>query len=176
MKETVKVLISEEQIKQRVGELAEQINKDLAGKEIIILGVLKGSVFFITDLSRRLTMPAEMAFMDVSSYYDSTHSSGEIKINLDLDLIIKDKHLLIVEDIIDTGRTLHMLMERLRARKPASISLATLLNKPVAREFEITPDYVGFEIPDKFVVGYGLDYAQRYRNLPYIGVLNFSED
>lgn len=176
MKETVKVLISEEQIKQRVEEIAAQINKDLAGKNVIILGILKGSVFFITDLSRKLTMPAEMAFMDVSSYYDGTHSSGEVKINLDLDIIIKDKHLLIVEDIIDTGRTLHMLMERLKARKPASIHLATLLNKPVAREFEINADYTGFEIPDKFVVGYGLDYGQRYRNLPYIGVLNFSED
>ncbi|MCD7777909.1 MAG: hypoxanthine phosphoribosyltransferase [Clostridiales bacterium] len=176
MKEVVKVLISTEEIQKRTDEIAEQINNDCKGEKIILVGILKGSVFFMTDLSKKLNMPVEMCFMDVSSYYDDTESSGEVKINLDLDISIKNKNMLIVEDIIDTGRTLHMLMERLSHRNPASIKLAALLNKNIKREFDIKADYTGFEIPNKFVVGYGLDYAQRYRNLPYIGVLNFIDE
>ncbi|MCD8215729.1 MAG: hypoxanthine phosphoribosyltransferase [Clostridiales bacterium] len=176
MKQVVKVLIPTEDIRRKTDEIAEQINNDFGDEKIILLGILKGSVFFMTDLAKRLKMPVEMCFMDVSSYYDDTESSGDVKINLDLDISIKNKNVLIVEDIIDTGRTLHMLMERLSLRGPASIKLAALLNKPTKREFDITLDYMGFEIPNKFVVGYGLDYAQRYRNLPYIGVLNFIDE
>ena len=176
MAESVSVLISEENVQKRIDEVAAQINKDYNGESIILLGILKGSVFFMTDLAKRLTMPVQMCFMDVSSYYDGTESAGDVKINLDLDISIKNKHVLIVEDIIDTGRTVYMLMDRLEHRKPSSIKLAALLNKPVRRDFEINVDYVGFEIPNKFVVGYGLDYAQRYRNLPFIGSLKFTED
>lgn len=176
MAESVKVLISEEDVQKRVNEIAERINNDYKDKDILLIGVLKGCSFFMTDLARKLKPSVEMCFMDVSSYYDSTESSGEVKINLDLDISIRNRHVLIVEDIIDTGRTIRMLIDRLEARKPASIKLAALLNKPVKREFEINVDYTGFEIPNKFVVGYGLDYAQRYRNLPYIGVLNFTDE
>ncbi len=176
MSESVSVLISEEDIQKRIGEIAAQINSDYNGNSIILLGILKGSVFFMTDLAKRLNMPVEMCFMDVSSYYDGTESVGDVKINLDLDISIKNRHVLIVEDIIDTGRTLHMLIDRLSSRKPSSIRLAALLNKPIRRDFEIDVDYTGFEIPNKFVVGYGLDYSQRYRNLPYIGSLKFTED
>ncbi len=178
MKENVRVLIPEEEINAKVNEIAAQINADCKAKgidKVMLLGILKGSAFFMTDLAKKLDMNVVICFMDVSSYYDDTQTSGEVKINLDLDISIKNNHVIIVEDIIDTGRTLHMLMERLRLRNPASLKLAALLNKPDKHEFEIVPDYVGFTIPDKFVVGYGLDYAQRYRNLPYIGILNFSE-
>lgn len=179
MKETVRVLIPEEEVNAKVDEIAAKINADCKAqgiKKVMLIGILKGCAFFMTDLAKRLDMNVVICFMDVSSYYDDTESSGEVKINLDLDISIKNNHVIIVEDVIDTGRTLNILMERLRMRNPASLKLAALLNKPVRREFVIKPDYVGFEIPDKFVVGYGLDYAQRYRNLPYIGILNFSEE
>lgn len=179
MKETVRVLIPEEEVLKKVDEIAAQINERCKKEgidKLMLLGILKGCAFFMTDLAKRLDMNVVICFMDVSSYYDSAESSGEVKINLDLDVSIKNRHVLIVEDIIDTGRTLHMLMERLKLRGPASLQLAALLNKPVKHEFGIEADYVGFEIPDRYVVGYGLDYDQRYRNLPYIGILNFSEE
>lgn len=165
------VLISEERLAARVAELGAQISKDYEGKKLIILGVLKGSVVFMTDLLRKITIPVEMDFMAVSSYGSGTKTSGVVKILKDLDRLIQGYHVLIVEDILDSGMTLSYLTELLRDRNPASIRIATLLDKPDRRKVDIKPDYVGFVIPDEFVVGYGLDYAELYRNLPYVGVL-----
>ena len=165
------VLISEEQLAAKVAELGARISKDYEGKKLIILGVLKGSVVFMTDLLRQITIPVEMDFMAVSSYGSGTKTSGVVKILKDLDRLIQVYHVLIVEDILDSGMTLSYLTELLRDRNPASIRIATLLDKPERRKVDIKPDYVGFRIPDEFVVGYGLDYAELYRNLPYVGVL-----
>ena len=165
------VLISEEQLAAKVAELGEAISKDYEGKKLIIIGVLKGSVVFMTDLLRKITVPVEMDFMAVSSYGSGTKTSGVVKILKDLDRLIQGYHVLIVEDILDSGMTLSYLTELLRDRNPASIRIATLLDKPDRRKVDIKPDYVGFKIPDEFVVGYGLDYAELYRNLPYVGVL-----
>ncbi|MCI9509699.1 MAG: hypoxanthine phosphoribosyltransferase [Angelakisella sp.] len=165
------VLISEEQLAAKVAELGARISKDYEGKKLIILGVLKGSVVFMTDLLRQITIPVEMDFMAVSSYGSGTKTSGVVKILKDLDRLIQGYHVLIVEDILDSGMTLSYLTELLRDRNPASIRIATLLDKPDRRKVDIKPDYVGFRIPDEFVVGYGLDYAELYRNLPYVGVL-----
>lgn len=165
------VLISEEQLAAKVAELGARISKDYEGKKLIILGVLKGSVVFMTDLLRQITIPVEMDFMAVSSYGSGTKTSGVVKILKDLDRLIQGYHVLIVEDILDSGMTLSYLTELLRDRSPASIRIATLLDKPDRRKVDIKPDYVGFRIPDEFVVGYGLDYAELYRNLPYVGVL-----
>ena len=165
------VLISEEQLAAKVAELGARISKDYEGKKLIILGVLKGSVVFMTDLLRHITIPVEMDFMAVSSYGSGTKTSGVVKILKDLDRLIQGYHVLIVEDILDSGMTLSYLTELLRDRNPASIRIATLLDKPDRRKVDIKPDYVGFRIPDEFVVGYGLDYAELYRNLPYVGVL-----
>ena len=165
------VLISEEQLAAKVAELGARISKDYEGKKLIILGVLKGSVVFMADLIRQITIPVEMDFMAVSSYGSGTKTSGVVKILKDLDRLIQGYHVLIVEDILDSGMTLSYLTELLRDRNPASIRIATLLDKPDRRKVDIKPDYVGFRIPDEFVVGYGLDYAELYRNLPYVGVL-----
>ena len=165
------VLISEEQLAAKVAELGARISKDYEEKKLIILGVLKGSVVFMTDLLRQITIPVEMDFMAVSSYGSGTKTSGVVKILKDLDRLIQGYHVLIVEDILDSGMTLSYLTELLRDRNPASIRIATLLDKPDRRKVDIKPDYVGFRIPDEFVVGYGLDYAELYRNLPYVGVL-----
>ena len=165
------VLISEEQLAAKVAELGARISKDYEGKKLIILWVLKGSVVFMTDLLRQITIPVEMDFMAVSSYGSGTKTSGVVKILKDLDRLIQGYHVLIVEDILDSGMTLSYLTELLRDRNPASIRIATLLDKPDRRKVDIKPDYVGFRIPDEFVVGYGLDYAELYRNLPYVGVL-----
>lgn len=165
------VLISEEQLAAKVAELGARISKDYEGKKLIILGVLKGSVVFMTDLLRQITIPVEMDFMAVSSYGSGTKTSGVVKILKDLDRLIQGYHVLIVEDILDSGMTLSYLTELLRDRNPASIRIATLLDKPDRRKVDIKPDYVGFAIPDEFVVGYGLDYAELYRNLPFVGVL-----
>ena len=165
------VLISEEQLAAKVAELGARISKDYEGKKLIILGVLKGSVVFMTDLLRQITIPVEMDFMAVSSYGSGTKTSGVVKILKDLYRLIQGYHVLIVEDILDSGMTLSYLTELLRDRNPASIRIATLLDKPDRRKVDIKPDYVGFRIPDEFVVGYGLDYAELYRNLPYVGVL-----
>lgn len=171
--ENLSVLFSEEQINERIDRMAEQINKDYEGKTIKIIGILKGGVYFMCALSKRLTVPVMVDFMCVSSYGNSTESKGSIEIKKDLEDDIRYEDVLVVEDIIDTGRTLTYLMEDLKARKPASLKLCTLLDKPDRRvpEADVKVDYVGFTIPDKFVVGFGLDYAQKYRNLPYIGVV-----
>lgn len=171
MKDEVKVLISEEEVRKRISEIGAQISKDYAGKEIHVICILKGGVFFMCELVKHITVPVTHDFMSVSSYGDGTVSSGRIKIVKDLDDSIEGKEVLIVEDIIDSGRTLHHLLQLLRARNPKSIRLCTLLDKPDRRVIEVPVEYTGFSIPDLFVVGYGLDYARHYRNLPYIGVV-----
>lgn len=171
MEDKIRVLIGEEEVNRRLQEMAEQMNQDYAGKSLHLICVLKGSVFVTTELAKNLSVPVTMDFMSVSSYGDNTESTGRVRIVKDLDEGIEGKDVLIVEDIIDSGRTLHYLMELLRGRKPASLKLCTLLDKPDRRVTDVEVDYVGFCIPDEFVVGYGLDYAQKYRNLPYIGVV-----
>ena len=171
MAESVRVLVPEEEVDKRIKELGEQISKDYAGKQVHLICVLKGGVFFMCELAKRITVPVSMDFMSVSSYGDGTTSSGVVRIAKDLDESLEGKDVLIVEDIIDSGRTLYYLMDVLMARKPNSMKLCTLLDKPERRVKAVKVDYVGFNIPDEFVVGYGLDYAQRYRNLPYIGVV-----
>ncbi len=165
------VLISEEQIRLKVAELGERITRDYQGKNLLLLGTLKGAVPFIADLARTIALPVEIDYMAISSYGNSTQSSGVVRILKDLEGPIDQKHLLIVEDIVDSGLTLHYLMEVLRQRRPLSLSVCTLLDKGRERVKVVKLDYTGFRIPDRFVVGYGLDYAQRYRNLPYIGIL-----
>ena len=165
------ILFTEEQIAARVRELGAQITKDYAGKTILMRGILKGAVTFFTDLARCIDGPVYFDFMSCSSYGSSTTSSGVLKIRKDLDNDVKDKDVLIVEDIIDTGVTLSHLVPMLQERGARSVKLATLLSKPARRQVEVPVDYNGFEIPDAFVVGYGLDYDSRYRNLPYIGIL-----
>ena len=171
MAEKISVLISEEAVAERIHEMAVQISRDYEGRQIHMICVLKGGVFFMTELSKHVEVPCSLDFMAVSSYGDSTVSSGIVKIQKDLDESIEGKDVLVVEDIVDSGRTLSWLLEALRQRKPNSLKLCTLLDKPDRRRFEITVDYTGFEVPDVFVVGYGLDYQQRYRNLPYIGAV-----
>ncbi len=171
MEDNVSVLISENQVNLRIKELAEQINKDYEGKSIHLICILKGSIFFSCDLAKRITLPLTFDFMSVSSYGNETVSSGRVKIVKDLDESIQGQHVLIVEDIIDSGRTLAYLMDLLSTRSPESIEICTLLDKPDRRVTDVDVKYVGFEIPDKFVVGYGLDYQQLYRNLPYVGVI-----
>ncbi len=166
------VLITEEQLAAKVAEMGAQISKDYEGRKLIILGVLKGSVVFMSDLIRSITVPVEMDFMAVSSYGAGVKTSGVVKILKDLDRLIAGYDVLVVEDILDSGMTLSYLTELLRERDPASIRIATLLDKPDRRKVDIKPDYVGFTIPDEFVVGYGLDYAELYRNLPYVGILS----
>ena len=175
MAETIKVLISEEEIDKRIKELAAEISKAYEGKSLHMICVLKGGVFFMTELSKHMTIPVSIDFMSVSSYGDATVSSGRVKIVKDLDESIEGKDVLIVEDIIDSGRTLSYLLAMLKNRMQAILKLCTLLDKPDRREMEVDVDYTGFEIPDEFVVGYGLDYAQRYRTLPYIGIVRFDD-
>lgn len=171
MENNIKVLVSEEEINKKIRELGEIISKDYEGKEVHLICVLKGGVFFMCDLAKRISAPVTLDFMSVSSYGDSTESSGRVKIVKDLDESIENKHVLIVEDIIDSGRTLSFLIDMLKSRKPASLKLCTLLDKPERRVTDVKVDYVGFNIPDKFVLGYGLDFEQKYRNLPYVGVI-----
>ena len=171
MSEKIKVLLSEEEVEARIREVAARISRDYAGKEIHLICVLKGGVFFTCELAKRITVPVSLDFMSVSSYGDDTKSSGVVRIVKDLDQPLIGKDVLIVEDIIDSGRTLSYLMKVLQERKPASMRLCTLLDKPDRRVKMVDVDYTGFNIPDEFVVGYGLDYAQKYRNLPYIGVV-----
>jgi len=173
MAEHVKVLLSEEEVDKRIQEIGEQISKDYAGKQVHLVCVLRGGVFFLCELAKRITVPVSLDFMSVSSYGGDTKSSGVVKIVKDLDDSIKDKDVLVVEDIVDSGRTLSYLLEMLRDRQPASLRLCTLLDKPDRRVIDVNVDYTGFEIPDEFVVGYGLDYDQKYRNLPYIGIVEF---
>ena len=166
------VLISEEALAAKVAEMGQAISRDFAGKKLIVIGVLKGSVVFMADLIRQITIPVEMDFMAVSSYGAGVKTTGVVKILTDLDRLIEGYDVLVVEDILDSGMTLSYLTEMLRDRNPASIHIATLLDKPERRKVEIKPDYVGFTIPDEFVVGYGLDYAELYRSLPYVGILD----
>lgn len=171
MEGNLRVMISEEQVTKRIKDLAEQISKDYEGKDIHLICILKGSVFFSCDLAKRITVPVTLDFMSVSSYGNETVSSGRVRIVKDLDESIQGKHVLIIEDIIDSGRTLAYLMDLLGTRAPESLTICTLLDKPDRRVTDVEVKYVGFEIPDEFVVGYGLDYQQRYRNLPYVGVI-----
>ena len=172
MAETIRELISEEKIDKRIAEQGRQISEEYAGKQIHMICVLKGGVFFLCELAKRLSVPVTLDFMCVGSYGDGTKSSGIVKITKDLDESLEGKDVLVVEDIIDSGRTLSYLLEVLKKRGPKSMKLCTLLDKPDRREVEnVEVDYLGFEIPDEFVVGYGLDYAQKYRNLPYIGII-----
>jgi len=168
------VLIDEERLQARIRELGERISADYAGKDLLLIGVLKGAVFFMSDLMRSLTIPCEIDFMAISSYGDSTDSSGVVRILKDLDINIEGRDVLVVEDIIDSGLTLSYLMRNLEARGPASTEICALLTKPERREIDVSVRYVGFEIPNRFVIGYGLDFAERYRNLPYVGVLDES--
>jgi hypoxanthine phosphoribosyltransferase len=171
MQEKIKVLLSEEEVDHKVKEIGAQISHDYAGKEVHLICVLKGGVFFTCELAKRITVPVSLDFMSVSSYGDDTKSSGVVRIVKDLDQPLEGKEVLIVEDIIDSGRTLSYLVDILNKRNPKSIKICTLLDKPDRREKAVHVDYSCFQIPDEFVVGYGLDYAQRYRNLPFIGVV-----
>ena len=176
MEDKIRVLISEEDVNRRISEVAAQITKDYTGKPVHLICILKGGVFFTCELAKRLELPVSLDFMSVSSYGAGTVSSGVVKIIKDLDEPLEGKDVLIVEDIIDSGRTLAYLMEILKQRNPNSIRLCTLLDKPDRRVVDVNIDYTGFAIPDEFVVGYGLDYAQKYRNLPYIGVVHLEEN
>ena len=171
MAEKIRVLVSEGDVDRRIEELGKQISEDYAGKQVHLICVLKGGVFFLCELAKRITIPVSLDFMSVGSYGDGTQSSGIVKITKDLDESLEGKEVLVVEDIIDSGNTLYYLLDVLKKRGPKSMRLCTLLDKPDRREKDVKVDYVGFEIPDEFVVGYGLDYAQKYRNLPYIGVV-----
>lgn len=171
MSDKISVLIGEKEVDERIEEIGKQISKAYEGKCVHMICVLKGSVFFACELAKRITVPVTLDFMSVSSYGDDTKSSGVVKIIKDLDEPLEGKDVLIVEDIIDSGRTLSYLIEILKQRHPASLQLCTLLDKPERRIREVHVDYTCFNIPDEFVVGYGLDYAQKYRNLPYIGII-----
>jgi len=165
------VLITSKDIEGKTAELAHQIMADYQGKDLLLVCILKGGLMFLADLMRQIDLPLEIDFMAVSSYGDSTESSGVVRILMDLETNIQGRNVLIVEDIIDTGRTLNYIIQNLRTRHPASLKICTLLNKTARRVLDIPVHYVGFEIPDKFVIGYGLDYGEIYRNLPFVGVL-----
>jgi hypoxanthine phosphoribosyltransferase len=166
------VLIDEETLQSRIRELGAEVSSDYVGKELLLVGVLKGAVFFMADLMRSITVPCEIDFMAISSYGASTDSSGVVRILKDLDINIEDRHVLVVEDIIDSGLTLSYLVRNLESREPASLEVCALMTKPERREIDVDVRYVGFEIPNRFVIGYGLDFAERYRTLPYVGVLH----
>ena len=173
MAEKVRVLLSEEEVDAKIKAIGEQISKDYAGKQVHLVCVLKGGSFFMCELAKRITVPVSLDFMSVSSYGSETKSSGVVRIVKDLDEPLEGKDVIVIEDIVDSGRTLSYLMEMLKDRGPASLRLCTLLDKPDRRVVDVKVDYTGFNIPDEFVVGYGLDYDQRYRNLPFIGVVEF---
>lgn len=173
MAEHIRVMLSEEEVDKRIKEIGEQISRDYAGRQVHLVCVLKGGSFFLCELAKRITVPVSLDFMSVSSYGSNTKSSGVVKIVKDLDESLKGKNVIVVEDIVDSGRTLSYLLEMLKDRGPESLRLCTLLDKPDRRVIDVNVDYTGFQIPDEFVVGYGLDYDQRYRNLPYIGVVEF---
>ena len=175
MAEKIRVLLSEEEVDKRIKELGEQISKEFAGEEVHLICVLRGSIFFTCELAKRITVPVTIDFMQVSSYGSQTLSSGKILIKKELEDSIMGKNVIVIEDIIDTGRTLSYLLNMLQEKKPNTLRLCTLLDKPDRRVVDVDVDYTGFEIPDEFVVGYGLDYAQKYRNLPYIGIVEFDE-
>jgi hypoxanthine phosphoribosyltransferase len=168
------ILVGEDELQARVRELGHEISEDYAGRELLLVGVLKGAVFFMADLMRAITVPCEIDFMAISSYGASTDSSGVVRILKDLDINIEGRHVIVVEDIIDSGLTLSYLVRNLESRGPASLAVCSLLTKPERRQIDVDVRYVGFEIPNRFVIGYGLDFAERYRNLPYVGVLHDS--
>jgi hypoxanthine phosphoribosyltransferase len=165
------VLVGAQELQSRVARLGAEISRDYAGRSLLLVGVLKGAVFFLSDLMRFIEIPVEVDFMAVASYGSATDSSGVVRILKDLDVVIEGRDVLIVEDIVDSGLTLQYLLRNLRARDPATLEVCALLTKPERRQVELTPRYVGFEIPNRFVVGYGLDYAERYRNLPFVAAL-----
>lgn len=167
----VEILLTPVQIHERVRQLGEEISRDYASKRPLFIGILKGACMFLSDLIRDVSLPIAVDFIAVASYGSQTEASGQVQLLKDVESSIEDKDVILVEDIVDTGLTLSYLIHNLRSRNPASLRVATLLNKPSRRQVEVTVDYVGFEIPDKFVVGYGLDYAQKYRNLPYVAVV-----
>jgi len=175
MSHKIKELLSEEEVDDRIRQLGEQITKDYEGQEVFLICTLKGASFFACELAKRITLPLTLDFISVASYGDGTQSSGEVRMIKDLDESIEGKNVIVVEDIVDTGRTLSYLMEILKKRHPKTLKLCSLLDKPERRVVDIQADYTGFQVPDLFVVGYGLDYAQRYRNLPYIGVVENEE-
>jgi hypoxanthine phosphoribosyltransferase len=166
------ILIDEEALSSRVAELGAEVSADYQGRDLLLIGVLKGAVFFMADLMRHVTVPCEVDFMAISSYGDSTDSSGIVRILKDLDINIEGRDVLVVEDIIDSGLTLSYLMRNLESREPASLEVCALMTKPARREIDVPVRYIGFEIPNRFVVGYGLDFGERYRNLPYVAVLS----
>ena len=174
LKDVERILITSEEIGARVRELGQQITNDYAGQDILMIGVLRGAVIFMSDLARAIKRPINIDFMAISSYGTSTSSSGVVRILKDLDRSVEGKNVLVVEDIVDTGTTLHYLLDNLKARGAKSVKLVALLNKPERRKMPVHVDYVGFEVPDYFVVGYGLDYAEQYRQLKYIGILKES--
>ena len=173
MAEKISVLLTEEEVDRKIQEIGEQISKDYAGEQVHLVCVLRGGAFFMCELAKRITVPVSLDFMSVASYGNDTKSSGAVRIVKDLDDSLEGKDVLVVEDIIDSGRTLSYLLELLKDRKPNSLKLCTLLDKPDRRVVDVNIDYTAFQVPDEFVVGYGLDYAQKYRNLPYIGVVEF---
>lgn len=171
LEDIAEVLLTKEQLDKKVAELGERISSDYKDKNLLMVGILKGSVVFMTDLMRNISIPLRIDFMSVSSYGSGVKSSGVVKIMKDLDIPLAGYDVLLVEDILDSGLTLHYIIDLLKSRNPRSIKICTLLDKPYCRRVEVKTDYHGFEIPDKFVVGYGLDYAEKYRNLPFVGVL-----
>jgi len=171
MADKISVLIDQETVEKRIAEMAEQLSKEYEGKSVHLIGILKGSVFFLTALAQKMSVPVTMDFIQVSSYGDGTKSSGIVKFNKDLDETIEGKNVILVEDILDSGRTLSYVLEVMRGRMPADLKVITLLDKPERRVVPVELDMTGFVVPDEFIVGYGLDYAQKYRNLPYIGIV-----
>jgi hypoxanthine phosphoribosyltransferase len=169
------ILVQADELQHRIRELGAEISRDYAGRDLLLIGVLKGAVFFLADLMREIEVPCEVDFMAVSSYGSSTDSSGVVRILKDLDAPLEGRHVLIVEDIVDSGLTLQYLMRTLQTRGPASLAVCALLTKPERRKAEVPARYVGFEIPDRFAIGYGLDYAERYRNLPYVATLSIDD-
>lgn len=176
MKEKVRIFLSEGEVNERIAEVAAKISEEFAGQEVHLVCILKGSVFFTCELAKRITVPVTLDFMQVSSYGNDTKSSGVVRIVKDLDHALEGKNVVVVEDIIDSGRTLSYLLEILSKRNPANLRLCTLLDKPDRRVKPVNVDYTCFNIPDEFVVGFGLDYAQKYRNLPFIGIVEFVEE
>lgn len=166
-----KILFTEEDLQKKISEIADRINIEYEGKDLLLVGVLKGSVLFAADLIKKITIPCEIDFMAVSSYGNSTETSGVVRILKDLDHGVENKHIILIEDIVDSGITLNYLFQYLKSRKALSIEIVSLLNKPARRKADIDVKYIGFDVPDEFIVGYGIDYAEKYRNLPYIGIL-----
>jgi hypoxanthine phosphoribosyltransferase len=167
-----KIIVPADDLQQRVAELGAEVSSDYAGKDLLLVGVLKGAIFFLSDLMRHIDVPCEVDFMAVASYGSATESSGVVRILKDLDIAIEGRHVLIVEDIVDSGLTLQYLLRSLRTRNPASLEVCALLTKPSRREVDLPARYIGFEIPDEFAIGYGLDHAEKYRNLPFVAALN----